>query len=89
MDPPPLRPTRLETAPPPGPVAAQDMWESGAYYQMKLMKEFKGKDENQMKLATTMKAVFVALQAARPQPCSPSPRPDPDPDPGPDPDPDP
>ena len=30
---------------------------------MKLQKEFKGVDENQMKLASTMKAIFVTLQA--------------------------
>jgi len=46
----------------PGPHVA-DMWESGAYYQMKIMKEFKGNDEKQMKLAVAMKAIFVTLQA--------------------------
>jgi len=46
----------------PGPHVA-DSWESGAYYVMKLQKEFKGVDENQMKLASTMKAIFTTLQA--------------------------
>jgi len=46
----------------PGPHVA-DMWASGEYYYMKILQEFKGKDENQMKYAQTLKEVFVKLQA--------------------------
>ena len=46
----------------PGPYVS-DSWESGDFYAMRILKEFKGTNEDQCTYAKSLKQLYVSLQA--------------------------